>query len=171
MTGLRPRALWWTLLAACGGNPADTTIDIVHDVCAPISVSVSAPTDAQRAGIAGALELWRAHGVGTLSVLDGVPAGTDSIQLRFEPAALAFHGLYDDETGVVYINSDIEALVPLSVVIAHELGHSFGLPHVPSGERPSLMNPGNLITPPTEADQAAVMALWGPCAQAEPGAR
>lgn len=143
----------------------------MHDVCAPIALSVSAPTDAQRAGIAGALELWRAHGVGTVSVLDGVAAGTDSILLRFEPAALPFHGLYDDETGTVYINSDIEALEPLSVVIAHELGHSFGLPHVPTGERPSLMNPGNLITPPTDADQAAVMALWGPCAQPEPAAR
>ena len=100
-----------------------------------------------------------------------MPAGTDSIQLRFEPAALAFHGLYDDETSVVYINSDIEALAPLSVVIAHELGHSFGLPHVPSNERRSLMNPGNLITPPTDADQAAVAALWGTCAQGAPAAR
>jgi hypothetical protein len=159
-------------LAACGGsNTADTTIDIVHDVCAPISLSVSAPTDAQRAGIAGALELWRAHGIGTVSVLDGVAAGAESIPLRFEPAALAFHGLYDDETGTVYINSDIEALAPLSIVIAHELGHSFGLPHIATAERSSLMNPGNLVTPPTDADQAAVTALWGPCAQAAPGAR
>ena len=168
--GLRPRALclWWTLSAACGGTTADTTIDIVHDVCAPIALSVHAPTDAQRAGILGALELWRAHGIETVSVLDGVAAGPDAIDLRFEPAALPFHGLYDDETGVVYINSDIEELSPLAVVIAHELGHSFGLPHVDTAARRSLMNPGNLVTPPTDADQAALEALWGRCGNAAP---
>ena len=48
-------------------------------------------------------------------------------------------------------------------VIAHELGHAFGLFHVPASERISLMNPGNLTTPPTTADQAALAALWGSC--------
>jgi hypothetical protein len=138
----------------------------VHDVCAPISLAVrepGEPTDAQRAGIDGALALWRARGIGTMSVIDGATAGPDAIELRFEPAALPFHGLYDDETGTVYINSAIEDLAPLSITIAHELGHSFGLPHVPVAERRSLMNPGNLVTPPTDADLAAIQALWGRC--------
>jgi hypothetical protein len=148
----------------------------VHDVCAPISLTVQQPNDFQRAGIDGALELWRARGIQTVSVADGATAGTERgadalerggvIELRFEAAAGPFHGLYDDETGIMYVNSGIEALIPLSIVIAHELGHSFGLPHVESDERTSLMNPGNLITPPNEADQAAIEALWGPCEEA-----
>jgi hypothetical protein len=142
----------------------------VHDVCAPIALTVSQPTDVQRAGIDGALVLWRDHGAGTLSMVDGIAAGTASIELRFQEAALPFHGLYDDETGVVYINRRIEDLTPLSIVIAHELGHAFGLPHVDFAERSSLMNPGNLVTPPTDADRAAVEALWGRCSDppAEP---
>jgi Matrixin len=143
----------------------------VHDVCAPIALTVSAPTGAQRAGIDGALTLWRDHGVGTLSVIDGVaagPDGPDAIELRFQEAALPFHGLYDDETGVVFINRAIEDQTPLSIVIAHELGHAFGLPHVPFAERPSLMNPGNFVTPPTDDDRAAIEALWGRCGDPAP---
>lgn len=135
----------------------------MHDVCAPIALTVSQPTDAQRAGIDGALALWRSHGIGTLSVIDGVAAGLDAIELRFQEAALPFHGLYDDETGVVFINRRIEDPTPLSIVLAHELGHAFGLPHVDFTERTSLMNPGNLVTPPTDADRTAIEALWGRC--------
>jgi len=47
--------------------------------------------------------------------------------------------------------------------VAHELGHAFGLVHVPQSERTSLMNPGNISTPPTVEDQAALAALWGTC--------
>jgi hypothetical protein len=165
---LRPRALWWIFSAACGGAPADTTIDIVHDVCAPITLAVNAPTDAQRAGIAGALALWRRGGVGTMSIVDDAAAGAGAIEIRFETAGLPFHGLYDDETGIVYINRAIEDLTPLSIVIAHELGHSFGLPHIGAAERRSLMNPGNLVTPPTAEDGAAIEALWGRCEEAPP---
>lgn len=155
---------------ACGGPPADTTIDIVHDVCAPISLVANAPSDAQRAGIDGALALWRAHGIETVRVLDGpdalAPGGV--IELRFEVAGGPFHGLYDDETSTVYVNSSLEDPTPMAIVIAHELGHSFGLPHVSAAERRSLMNPGNLVTPPNEGDQAEVEALWGRCGESPP---
>jgi hypothetical protein len=147
----------------------------VHDVCAPISLAVNAPSDAQRAGIDGALALWRAHGIETVRVLDGPDAiATDAlapdgvIELRFETAGGPFHGLYDDETSIVYVNSSIEDPTPMAIVIAHELGHSFGLLHVASAERSSLMNPGNLVTPPNEGDQAEVEALWGRCGESLP---
>jgi hypothetical protein len=171
--GLRPRALWWWIFAAaCGGSPADATIDIVHDVCAPISISVHAPSPAQRAGIDGALALWRDQGIATVIVVEaGASAGESAaadgagaaIDLQFEAAGRPFHGLYDDHTSTVYINSAIADPQPLSIVIAHELGHSFGLPHIAAALRRSLMNPGNFVTPPTDADRAAIEALWGTC--------
>ena len=50
-----------------------------------------------------------------------------------------------------------------AVTIAHEIGHAFGLAHVPAGERASVMNPGNLNIEPN-ADDAATLALrWGAC--------
>lgn len=140
----------------------------MHDVCAPISLAVHAPSDVQRAGIEGALAMWRAHGVSTVSVVEAAPgaARAAAIELRFEPAGRPFHGLYDDEASVVYINSTIEDPAPLAIVIAHELGHAFGLPHVEAALRRSLMNPGNFVTPPDEADRAEIEALWGRCDQA-----
>jgi Zn-dependent peptidase ImmA (M78 family) len=86
-----------------------------------------------------------------------------TIQVRFEDAAGPFHGLYDDKTGTVYINQGIANRAVLAVVVAHELGHAFGLHHVPTDDRTSLMNPGNLATPPTLEDELAVEAIWGAC--------
>ncbi len=144
----------------------------MHDVCAPIALAVHQPSEAQAAGIEHAISMWRTHGVDTISMIDGGgAAGPGAIEVRFEAAALSFFGLYDDEAGVVYINSAIEQLSPLSIVIAHELGHAFGLPHVEVDERDSLMNPGNRVTPPTAEDQAAIEALWGRCGEAPPEPR
>ena len=115
-------------------------------------MTVDAQADAtQRAGIEAALALWQ------LAPGDGAP-----IPIVFDDAAEAFHGHYDDETGVVLINRKITEPRALAIVIAHELGHAFGLPHVDG--RASLMNRGNLSVAPTADDFAAVSALWGSCA-------
>lgn len=148
------------ILGACGGSP-DTTIDIAHDVCAPLSLAVPDATAAQLAGIDAALASWRTRGAARVSMND--PELAPAIQLRFDEAARAFHGLYDDETSVVYINDAITDPAALAIVVAHELGHAFGLPHIAAAERRSLMNPGNLVTPPTEGDQRALEVLWGRC--------
>ena len=149
-------AVFVASLGACGGGGGDDTIDITHDVCAPIAVSASNPNLVQAAGIHDALGLWRMRGAPYL----GEPAGAH-IEVRFERAAPAFHGFYDDEAGVIYINERITDPTTLAIVIAHELGHAFGLLHVT--ERSSLMNPGNLVLPPTTEDQTALQALWGTC--------
>ena len=147
-------------IAACGATDS-STIDITHDVCAGVTVTAPTVSDAQLAHIDAAMALWRPRGVSRLAL--GF-AGSDplgSIEIRFEPASLASRGLYDDKASVVYINANLADASEVAIVIAHELGHAFGLPHVT--HRVSLMNPGNLTTAPTSDDQHAVEALWGRC--------
>lgn len=148
------------LSSACSDAGADATINITHDVCAPLTLVPTGASAVQRDGIEAALALWRARGMSTL-VVDEPVAGAPALEVRFEVAAAAFHGVYDDEAGVVYVNAALTSPSALAIVIAHELGHAFGLPHVT--ERASLMNPGNLVLPPTLEDEAALVALWGAC--------
>ncbi len=139
------------VVTACGGT-ADTTIDITHDPCAGVTLA-GGSTAIQQSGIAGAIALWTDSG---MTLGNGA-----EIPVLFEPASQAFRGVYDDERGIIHINDAIEELDPLSIVIAHELGHAFGLPHVT--DRVSLMNPSNVTQPPTDEDRLAVEALWGAC--------
>lgn len=146
-----------TLLAACASNEG-APIELTHDACAPLALVADAPTPLQSAALEGGQKLWIERGIASL----GRRAGA-TIEVRFEPSSTAFRGLYDDHEGVIYINSEITDERVLSIVVAHELGHAFGLPHVPASERVSLMNPGNISVLPTDEDRAAITALWGTC--------
>ncbi|TMQ04915.1 MAG: matrixin family metalloprotease [Deltaproteobacteria bacterium] len=150
----------WMLvvLAACGG--IDRAEYIARDPCAPLALTAATATPAELDGIAGAIALWRDRGV---SAFDAAPAEAPAIEIGFDDAAPAFHGAYDPDHARVLINRDIADAATLGVVIAHELGHVFGLVHVAPAARMSVMNPGNLITPPTDDDQRAMQALWGSC--------
>jgi len=143
-------------LAACGGSASDGEIARTYDPCAPIALDLAGATAEQASGVAGGVMLWRAAGVTGLDATAG-----ETIAVRFETAAPAFHGFYDDIAGVVYVNTDVVDPGALAIVVAHELGHAFGLVHVK--DRTSLMNPGNVSTPPTDDDRAALAALWGAC--------
>ncbi|HTL35627.1 MAG TPA: matrixin family metalloprotease [Kofleriaceae bacterium] len=149
------RVLGLLALAACGGT-ADSTIDVTHDPCAPLALVSSNASELQTAGMAGAQDLWRDHGAPSL----GLRAGA-TVDVQFDDAADAFHGLYDDEAGIIYINQRIADQPTLSIVIAHELGHAFGLEHIEG--RPSVMNPGNLTLTPNDLDRDALQAIWGSC--------
>jgi hypothetical protein len=150
-------------LAACGGATSSESY-IAHDACARLSVTAPRATDAQASGISGALALWRDRGVAAFD-----PAGSAAseagpiIEIEFDDAAEAFHGIYDPDADRVLINRDLTDPATLAIVIAHELGHAFGLVHIAPADRISLMNPGNLATAPTDADQSALEALWGAC--------
>lgn len=154
---MRGSLLLFAALGACSGGGGDVTIDITHDVCAPITVNSASLTEVQAKGIDDAMALWSDHGVTTLERSGAEPA----VEVRFDHAAAAFYGLYDDVHSIVYINDDITDPKTLEIVIAHELGHAFGLSHITG--RPSLMNAHNDHTLPTTEDEAAVRALWGPC--------
>jgi hypothetical protein len=143
------------VLAVGACSAGDSTIDITHDPCSGVTLS-GASDDIQLAGIDRAISLWAERGVTLARV-----AETPTIAVEFDEAAGAFHGVYDDERGIIFINRDLVDPTQLSIVIAHELGHAFGLAHIT--DRTSLMNPGNLVTPPTIEDQGAIEALWGSC--------
>ncbi|HZJ65224.1 MAG TPA: hypothetical protein VFD36_17050 [Kofleriaceae bacterium] len=151
----------WTLavLAACGAD--QTTTYVARDPCAPLALTTPAATSDELDGIAAARALWRDRGV---AAFDPVASTSGSpIAIRFDDAAEVFHGVYDPESATIVINRAITDRATLAIVIAHELGHVFGLAHVAAVTRISLMNPGNLATPPTDADQRTLEALWGAC--------
>jgi hypothetical protein len=150
-------------LAACGGatSPESHT---AHDACAPLAVTAPGATAAQQSGIAGALALWRGRGAAAFDPAGAAAsAGGATVAIEFDAAAETFHGIYDADADRVLINRELTDPAALAIVIAHELGHAFGLVHIAPGDRISLMNPGNLITAPTDADQRALEALWGAC--------
>jgi hypothetical protein len=160
--------VWWcplTVVVACGGNDPSTASAVAHDPCAPLAIHAPGATVAEQAGIADALELWRARGV-TAFTADPPADPSALITIDFESATDTFHGLYEPDEASVLINLDLTTAAargPLAIVIAHELGHAFGLVHIDPAVRVSLMNAGNVVTPPTDADQRALATLWGAC--------
>jgi Zn-dependent peptidase ImmA (M78 family) len=137
----------------------------VHfDPCQPLAVLPDPGiTSDQRQAIADGITLWNLAAAAHLSVGDAPASGADpTLPLHYQSAAAPFHGLYDDRVAEVFINDDLSDHARV-VTIAHEVGHSFGLVHIPGGVRPSVMNPGNLVNEPTAADVAALASLWGRC--------
>jgi hypothetical protein len=145
--------------AACSEDPSATApFAHVVDACAPIALTSSA-TGAELASVAQAAGLWTDVGV----TGPGAPDPIAAVAVQFVPAAPGVFGFYDDVDVTLEISNALSD-DQRAIVIAHELGHAFGLVHVPSAERASVMNAGNLSVIPTADDRLAVSALWGDCA-------
>jgi hypothetical protein len=146
--------------AACTARTGPTEIQNVFDACNPPNVVAdSGATTEQAAGITGAIASWRAHGAPELG-----NASSTVLAIRFQSASPFFHGVYDDADRIIYINDDLSDVDTLAIVIAHEIGHAFGLVHVSPDARPSVMNPGNLVVSTNDDDAKALAVLWGACA-------
>ena len=157
-------ALAVALVIGCAPGPAATGAAVTFDPCTPVALVPDATaTEAQLAGVAAGAALWNSSAASDL--LPGNSAGGGSgptLPIHFQVAGAPFHGLYDGPSGQIYINDDLTG-EELAITIAHEIGHSFGLVHVSSNERASLMNPANLTVLPTTADVATLAGLWGRC--------
>lgn len=127
---------------------------MVFAPCGPIAVApAEGLSPMQRGAVEAGIELWNELGFTRLALSsEGTP-----VPLKFEKAAPFFHGFYDPKTGVVYVNMGLDDPHEIAVVVAHELGHAMGLPHVEQHERTSVMNPGNLTVTPTSADNALLL--------------
>ena len=150
-------------LAGCGagGGPDESGPPVTFDACAPLQVVADpAVSEAEAAGIAAGIALWN-NRAGTRLTVAGDP-GTPGLPLHFQSAAPPFHGLYDAPNGQVFINTDLSGEA-LAVTIAHEIGHAFGLVHIPADQRSSVMNPNNLVVEPTAEDVDTLAMRWGVC--------
>jgi hypothetical protein len=153
-------------VVGCGQTPAAGGRAVTFDPCAPLTLLPdTTATAAQQAGVVAGAALWNASAGSDLlmAAASTAEAGTTpTLPIHFQVAAAPFHGLYDAPNGQIFINEDLVG-EDLAITVAHEVGHSFGLVHIPPGVRPSLMNPGNLTVLPTPQDVATLAGLWGRC--------
>lgn len=146
---------------ACAGAD-DEPIETVFDACEPLVIFADeGVTEERKASVKRAVSMWN-EAAGTKLSTEDVP-GAARIPLRFEKAAAAFYGFYDDERALIFVNTELRDARERELTIAHEIGHAFGLFHVEESERPSLMNRGNLAFGIMDDDVAALRDLWGDC--------
>ena len=148
----------------CAQDPSASGPAVTFDPCTPVTLVPDATATAvELQGVAAGAALWNASA--TSDLVTGGAAGAAAgrtLPIHFQIAGAPFHGLYDAPSGQIYINDDLTG-DELAITIAHEVGHSFGLVHIPTNVRPSLMNPANLTVLPTAADVATLAGLWGRC--------
>lgn len=160
-------ALAAAVALGCAPVPAASGPAVTFDPCTPVTLVPDANATADEvAGVAAGAALWNASA--GADVLTTAPTPGDggtadrTLPIHFQAAAAPFNGLYDGPNGQIYINEDLTGQ-QLAITVAHEVGHSFGLVHIPPDQRPSLMNPGNLTVLPTPQDVATLAAIWGRC--------
>ena len=150
-------------LTGCGdaGGPDESGPPVMFDACAPLAlIADPGASAAQSAGIVAGMSLWNAAAGSRLTL--AADAGATGLPIHFQAAAPPFHGLYDAPRGQVFINTDLSGDT-LAVTICHEIGHAFGLVHVPADQRSSVMNPNNLVVEPTAEDVDTLAMRWGVC--------
>lgn len=161
------RRLWLGVLlcstalsVACIGEP-DTDLDLTFAWCEPLVLAPEGDvSDDERAAIAEAAALWRA--VLPVALTMDPAAGASVLPIVFDAGAVLVHGVYEDEVGRIVVNRALSGAAR-TITVAHELGHAMGLLHIPTADRASVMNSGNLMLAPTDADALELRAAWPAC--------
>jgi Zn-dependent peptidase ImmA (M78 family) len=121
-------------------------------------------TAEEREGVRGAMSLWNTVAKTQLQSQGAAGDGSPSLAIHFELGSPAFYGVYHDAEPAIVINRYVTDPERRTVIIAHEIGHAFGLHHVhPTPDAPSVMQPGNQSTPPSASDVTSLRALWADC--------
>src|SRR5882757_6117211 len=105
---------------------------LTFNACAPLDIGLPPGLTAEQLqGVTDAVAMWnQAASTALGSTAASEPIAGPMVPLAFQAAAPPFHGLYDNQEGRIFINQDLTDVAPLSITIAHEIGHAFGLPHV-----------------------------------------
>jgi hypothetical protein len=161
-----------SVLPGCGGESGGDTGGAISgatfDPCAPLALVADTGASAdQRSAVDAALALWNGVARSRLTLAAATPGsdaatGGPTIPIHFQAAADLFHGYYDPTAVQILINQDLSG-EGATVAVSHEVGHAFGLVHVPPDQRASVMNPGNLNVEPTLEDAATLTVRWGSC--------
>lgn len=133
---------------------------MVFDPCDPLVLEPEGASAEQRAAIERAIAMW--NDVAEVNV--GFTGPLDARRLPVKVVETEWYmGRFDDIEGEIEIAGRVTDMDVFSIVVAHELGHAFGLYHVDAGERVSVMNTGNKDVPPNEGDVDVLAHMWGPC--------
>jgi hypothetical protein len=147
---------------SCAPDTGDFVFEITYDPCQVIVIAPDPDaSDDELASIDDAIDMWNSTGATHLTRIEYPHA--PRLQVLFDEASPAFYGIYVHQEGHVFINRMLKNRYARAVTVAHELGHAFGMLHVAGGTRTSVMNKGNLRTPPQASDAEALVELWGRC--------
>lgn len=151
------------LLALAHGCAAEVAPSeaIVFDPCGVAIAPAEDLTSTELASVDEALQLW--NEAASLEATRTQRGAEGALTIRFAPSLPAFFGRYDGTTGSILINRDIADTHTRAITVAHELGHAFGLEHVPVEIEASLMNPANTTVAPSARDVERLRAAWGDC--------
>jgi hypothetical protein len=145
-------------LTGCADAPPGA-VERVFDPCATRVVVPNDATDEERASVDAALALWNeAAGLSLSRDGEGEP-----LPIELVHTLPALFGAYDDRAGTILINRSISDPRARSIVLAHELGHAFGMLHAAPEGGESLMRAGNTSVPPTPLDVQRLRSLWDVC--------
>ena len=157
------------VFACASGCAADSSSPVAgaarFDPCAGFAVVPDQGLSPEAiAGVGAGIGLWNQAAHARVFMGEGTSGGVQpaSLPIHFQAAGAPFHGLYDPAGAQIFINTDLEGHDRM-VAVAHEVGHAFGLVHVPVDERRSVMNSGNLDEEPNAADVDALAEIWGAC--------
>lgn len=145
------------LLVACASG-----VDTSFDPCSPLTIVPGSELRPQeRESIQSAIDAWSTV-LPTEITVSADPGDGPILYINFDEDSF-YRAIYFDKVGEIWINRKRLEEDDFALAIAHELGHAFGLLHTAADERVSVMNVGNLATPPTLEDARAVSELWEAC--------